>query len=40
MYIYIGPSFNLDQDIDRDIKLKVVDQALTMVKKTLYITYI
>ena len=30
-----GPSFNLDQDIDRDIKLKVVDQALTMVK-TLY----
>jgi len=25
----------MDQDIDRDIKLKVVEQALTMVK-TLY----
>lgn len=30
-----GPSFNMDQDIDRDIKLTLVEQALTMVK-TLY----
>ena len=30
-----APPLNMDQDIDRDIKLKVVEQALTMVK-TLY----
>ena len=30
-----GPSFNMDQDVDRDIKLVLVEQALSMVK-TLY----